>query len=311
MRYLLVLFALCCSFSVFALPHPSKINRVIYITLDGTRWQDVLQDKVLFPKLWSKYASLGKFYGMPNAKDKMEVASIPISLPSYQSQMSGSVQPCDGNGCGRITVETMPEYLMKQNLLTKKDVAIFSSWYEIEYASEHEIGNVFTNTGNVPVADPITHEVDAVMEDLNYEQALNTPEEHRDRFDRYTVAQAFHFYDKYQPRFFWISLDDGDVAAHRGSLEDYHNALSFYDDFLDELFTMLMDKNMFDDTLVIVTTDHGRGNGDNWTSHGPEYPESKRTWAFVMNGELLPDQQNDYYSTLSIRPTIEKALLGK
>src|SRR5580700_9005275 len=82
-----------------------KIKHVIYITLDGTRWQDVFIDKRM-PMLWEKYASRGTWYGMPGTNSTINVASIPISMPSYQSQTSGHVQPCDGNHCGRIMVET-------------------------------------------------------------------------------------------------------------------------------------------------------------------------------------------------------------
>src|SRR5471032_2981092 len=83
--------------------------RVIYVTLDGVRWQDVYQDKTYFPKLWRKYASDLTFYGLPNSYTKMEVASVTISLPSYQSQMAGVVLPCAGNQCGRIPVKTLVE----------------------------------------------------------------------------------------------------------------------------------------------------------------------------------------------------------
>ena len=65
------------------------------------------------------------------------------------------------------------------------------------------------------------------------------------------------------------------------------------------------------ETMVIVTTDHGRGSGDNWTTHGALYPESSYTWAFVKNGKLpynMFDGLRFHYSTTSIRPAIESAL---
>src|SRR5947207_1663419 len=75
-------------------PTPNKIKHVIYVTLDGVRWQDVYQTHQYFPKLWKQHASKFTFYGLPNSNTTIEAASIPVSLPSYQSQMSGAIQPC-------------------------------------------------------------------------------------------------------------------------------------------------------------------------------------------------------------------------
>ena len=310
-RYLLLMLCVFSMTSAVAY-HTNNypIHRIIYITFDGTRWQDVFLERVYFPKLWGKYAKNAIFYGMRDSHTAMEVASIPISLPSYHSQMSGAVQPCDGNECGRIKVETLTENIVHQLKLNKKEVAVFASWPEIGLAAESVAGTIVSNVGNVPMVDPDTQLPDQMMDDINQQQAMDHPAK-QDRLDKYTFAQGLHYLEKYQPRFLWISLDDADEAAHAGNLDNYHAALSFYDDALDILFTRLKALHMDQDTLVIVTTDHGRGNGLNWIHHGPLYPESKQTWAFVINGQLKSMGENNgiaYYSTLSIRPTIEKAL---
>lgn len=290
-----------------------KINRVIYVTLDGVRWQDVYLNHHDFKKIWTKYAPGLSFYGMPNSKSTMSVASVPVSLPSYQSQMSGSVQPCNDNECGRIRVETIAEYLVYNQHFEKKDVAIFSSWPEVAYAAESSPGTTYCNAGNIPVTDPDTHRADRTMMMLNHAQNDDHPTYKPNRYDKYTFSQAMHYLEKYRPRFLWISLVNADNEAHFGNRQNYHHMLSYYDDALDGLFTTLKAMGLDQSTMVIVTTDHGRGNDENWTSHGSEYPESSRTWAFVMNGRLLPSRQAhdpDHYDTLSIRPSIESVLAG-
>lgn len=292
----------------------APIEHVIYLTLDGTRWQDIYLDQFRFPKLWHEYAKQGHFYGLPNSQEKIEVAAIPVSLPSYQSQMAGSVQACNGNECGRIPVETLPEYLLRRFNLQRQDVVVFSSWWEIGLALEHKLGAVLSNIGNAPVQDPVTATVDPIMQALNNEQLLDQPTDERDRFDPYTFAQALHYFEKYQPRFMWIALTDADKVAHEEDLNAYHHMLSFYDNAIDALFKKLASLNLTAKTMVIITTDHGRADGANWVTHGPEFPESKQTWAFVMNGELQPDPTQakpHYYSTLSIRPTIIEALQAR
>src|SRR4029078_6184823 len=285
------------------------INHVSYITLDGIRWQDIYATHEYFPKLWSKHAPQLKFYGLPNSDTTMQTASIPISLPSYQAQLSGKIQPCEDNECGMIANTTLPEYLIQQLHFAKKDVAVFSSWPVIANALESKKGNVYNNVGNIPVLDPITNQADAVMKKINRQQRLDHLDYKPNRFDKYTFAHALHYFEKHQPKFLWISLVNADDEAHMQHLNEYHQLLLFYDDVLDQLFNKLKQMKLDKNTMVIVTTDHGRGNEKNWITHGKEFPEAKRTWAFVMNGELHKmhhDGKIEHYNTLSIRPTIEK-----
>lgn len=290
---------------------PSKnIKHVIYITLDGVRWQDIYGTHRYFKKLWNEHANQLHFYGLPNSKTTMEVASIPVSLPSYQSQMSGTIQACHDNKCGRIQVKTLPEYLIDQLHFAKKDVAIFSSWPEISHAIESKNGTAYSNVGNLSAIDPLSSHPDGVMKILNHAQETDHPSYKPNRYDKYTFLQALHYFEKYQPRFLWISLVNADDEAHAAHLSQYHQLLSYYDDALDGLFTTLKTMKLDKNTMVIVTTDHGRGNDENWTSHGEKFPESRQTWALVMNGELQPMSKDDdvyHYNTLSIRPTIENA----
>lgn len=284
--------------------YSKEIKRVIYITLDGVRWQDIFEDRSHLKTFWDKYAKNMMIYGDPTTNEKMEVASVPISLPSYQSQMSGSVQPCQDNFCGQIRVETLPEYLIHHFRFKKQDVAIFASWFEIAFATEHQIGTTFSNAGNQFVYDPNTGVADPIMFFLN-EQQDKYNADLVDRFDIFTFAQAMHYLEVYQPRFMWLSLTDADVAAHMHIRGLYNEVLNLYDRLLDILFSTLDSLGLSDETLVILTTDHGRGNGSHWPDHGPQFPESKQTWAFVKGGELVEISPH-YHNTLSVRPTVEK-----
>lgn len=316
----LYIFILALFFSSFTFAQepqvlsPKKIKYVIYITLDGVRWQDFFLYRQYFNIFWNKYANQVNIYGKPGDHNSMTVASVPVSLPSYQSQMTGRVEACRDNNCGRVTIETLPEKLKKELSLQKKDVAIFASWFEIEYAAQHLEGSVFTNTANTPVFDPDTQIADSVMEDLNLQQSADHyPDDDITRFDKYTIAQAMHYFETYLPRFLWISLDDADEAAHGNNRNAYISTLTLYDNFIDNLFTKLHDLDIDKETMVIVTTDHGRGIGPRWSDHGPGDPASNVTWAFVMNGELTPISSHNNitnYSTLSIRPTVESVLIA-
>ena len=285
------------------------VKRVIYITLDGVRWQDIFNTHRFLPTFWKKYAKNAAIYGEPGSTNTMEVASVPISLPSYQSQMTGMVTPCRENECGALAVETFAEALVKKAGFKKSDVASISCWEVMDNAFESRLGTAFSNHGTRPMHDPDTYEIDPIMREINIAQSAAYPGDDT-RSDKYTLDQALHYLEKYKPKFLWISFGDADDLAHEGKLEEYHQTLFFYDQAIDKIMQIVKTLNMEGETMIIITTDHGRGNGNNWTEHDETMPEAKQTWAFVLNGELqngIADGNFYHYSTLSIRPTIEKA----
>ncbi len=210
-----------------------EIEHVIYITLDGTRWQDVLQDQKNFPKLWQHQSENFYVYGMPGSKDKMEVASIPVSLPSYQSQMTGAVQSCNSNECGtRESRNHAGAYPDRVKTPEERCCRVFVLAV-IANALESRPGTVYNSVGNFPVVDPVTNQPDAVMQTLNQKQTTRQHYE-GNRVDEFTFAQALHYFEKYQPKFLWISLVNADNEAHMNHLQKYRQMLLSYDNYLDQ-----------------------------------------------------------------------------
>ena len=74
------------------------------------------------------------------------------------------------------------------------------------------------------------------------------------------------------------------------------------------------------DTLLVVTTDHGRGDGNGWHGHGLLKPSSKYIWMFaglvsdLVSGGGGGDVRLDPYAFRGVRthsdlrPTMESAL---
>ncbi len=308
----IVLFLLCF---VMQVAMATGKQRVIYITLDGIA--PVEMSKAHMPYFFSHIVPLGEMVGLNGDKRSMEVASIPISMPSYHSQMGGVVTDCDGNSCGRIKVETLPEKLVHDLDLTKGKVATFASWSLIREAVEHEEDTTYTNCGTEMLHLP---GYDERLDKLNYQQLLHPGYGLTDRKDAYTFALGSIYLERAKPDFLWISLQDGDIFAHQNNRSAYLDVLKQYDENLKLLTLYLKDCDDVDNTWLVVTTDHGRGKGDDWTHHGPAWPESKKTWLFVVSARALRTGEKEVYpylttkksySTIDIKPMIESMMLPR
>jgi hypothetical protein len=307
---------------------PPPAENVVLVMLDGVRWQEFFSNKPweklsndtdpIFGRFWTGLASQGVIYGSPASRfreeNRITVANpVRVSLPAYQSIMAGATQPCLSNECGRVTVETFPERLVRGLKLDRRQVATIASWNQISNAFEHVSGATFTNTGQTPlkVEDPSgTHE------------RINKSQEHDPapwgdpsvRLDKYTFRHALHYLVTQRPRFLFISLNDSDEWAHAGDYPRLMKTLRGYDARLDLLFRTLEKMGEYGaHTTVLVTTDHGRGSGtENWRDHGLGVPEADRIWLYAR-GPHTPRAGAVHgapaHSHLDIRPTVE-LLLG-
>jgi hypothetical protein len=270
-------------------PAEAREGNVVLLTLDGVRWQDFFREgaDAVFPTFWAKYSGAATIFGDPKTGERFEATNPPLlSLPAYQEMMTGHEVPCGSNQCGRVDAETLIDGLVTAGL--GEQLGVVASWSKIAYA---------TSSQEYPFVDAGFHPGDA------------TTPWYFARFDKSTWARAMSAVEK-RPRFLWISLNDADEWAHRGSKDNYQNTLRRYDRWFDELVTRVRALEGYGEhTTIIVTTDHGRGEGDDWTSHDSSHPASQRAFAFALGpGTGQPRERRDA-GHRALRPTIE-ALLG-
>lgn len=278
-----LLFGLCCA-SVMA--GSCDVTRVIYVTLDGLAPYEITPEQM--PYLYNHLIPKGVMLGTAGDTHKMEVASIPKSYPSYLSQMTGKVQDCDTNDCPRVGEPTLPEIIKTQLKLDKYDVGIFASWEPIQRAVEHRKGNLYVDSG----------------------------ENGDTRNDEKTFLAAAEYFFNMAPVFTWVSLDASDHYAHEEDRVSFLKTLKDYDRYLKNMTRYVSnDQCMAKNTWFVVTTDHGRGLGDQWGHHGTKWPYSKNTWMLILNTNDIKredhqttpipyDMSKEAYSTLDIKPMI-------
>jgi len=266
--------------------------------------------------------------------------------------MAGATQPGKDNAAGRIQAQTLQERLVSDLGLKSHQVATFGSWEYIHHAAQSVDGAHFVNAGIEHYKDPVSipdgASVDEEWEEslseplkknlreatmgkkvseLNLEQQVPPPW-HSARYDRYTFGFAMRYLIRYNPKFMFISLNDSDDEAHLGGYDRYIAALKRYDNYLRLLVDTLKELGEYgQNTTILVTTDHGRGEGPFWVDHGePEsMEEAKPVWLAAMGpttkaqgilgqymqprNHTIPQQARKVNTHLDIRPTVE-CLLG-
>jgi hypothetical protein len=310
--------------SFAAQPNTNDAN-VILLTLDGVRWEEVFKGvdpgqsmdsegthSRIFDYLTGTLTQQGPLIGNKEKGERVTVSNpAQNSLPAYQSIMAGATQPCTSNACGRIHVETFPERILQDLQLKKEEVATFASWEKIANAVEHVEGTTLVNAGIQPLANPSS---DAETDKVNREQAAEKPSWSSARLDKFTFAHALHYLKARKPRFLFISLNDSDEWGHKGDYTKYVQTLRQHDEWIKELVATIDGLGEYGKhTSLIITTDHGRGVGNDWNEHGSGYANSGSIWLYgrtPFSRSLQPGKHRGLASSKSfahvdIRPTIE------
>ena len=297
----------------------NKGPNIILFTLDGVRNQEffkgtgfLLENKLpkkergeVFSNFWSSLSDRGLVLG---GNSRYTIGSkVSISLPSYQAIMMGKQTDCKNNGCESVKEETVLERIKREAALDKKDVAVFASWDRIIAAIAKDPSNI-THGIHPEIFDDGTN--DPVMKQLQIDSSLDLPEWHGSRKDKYTFALAHHYLKKHCPRVLYISLVDSDEFGHSKNYPGYVRSLRTYDEYLKTLVKTLEGMGEYGkNTTLFVTTDHSRGRGSLWSSHGT-FPWTERNIFLYVKGAQVnkTGRQKARADHLFLRPTFEKIM---
>jgi hypothetical protein len=263
---------------------------VVLVTLDGVRWQDVLDaDGALskngpaMPRLLDAVRRSGVLVRASTS------SSVPLSLPGYQALAVGGATACRDNDCPRVREETVADALARRLGVKPAQVAVFASWARLINAASAGEGVL----------------VDAPP--LGPPRTVAGPPWPDARWDAETASRARSHWLAHRPRFMHLALLDTDEWAHRGDAERTVAALRFADAVVDQLLTDIaqLPEEERRLTTVLVTTDHGRGPGRWWTEHGA-FEGSRDIFVAALGDLVAPTAAPT--NQAEVRPTIERLL---
>lgn len=306
-----------------------KTENVILITFDGLRWQEVftgadeklISDKtavsdtstlkklywaktpekrrqLLMPFFWNVIATQGQLYGNRNDGNKVNTTNkMWFSYPGYNEILSGSADDVRVNSNDPVDNPntTVLEVLNKLSQFSGKIVA-FTSWETFPWIINTKRSGIPVNSGYVKVLNP--NEQEKLLNDLMFQLPNKSG---GTRPDAFTFHYAFEYLKKNKPRVLFISFDETDHFAHEGEYDQYLASAHYTDDFIRILWEWVQTNPAYKDkTTLLITTDHGRGNGsspEDWRHHGSKIPNADEIWIAILGpdtpakGEVNEKQQ--------------------
>ncbi|MDR9366135.1 MAG: hypothetical protein RI575_12400 [Balneolaceae bacterium] len=308
----------------------SNDQKVIIVTLDGLRWQELFtgadaklignekyvsdslslkkkfwQDtpeerrEALMPFVWNEIVKMGRIHGNREVGSKMNLTNnMWFSYPGYNEILTGQPddERIDSNSKIPNPNVTILEKLNKSNAYRGK-VAAFGSWDVFPYIMNEQRSGVYVNAGFEPAKGENLSEIELF---LNKAQP-NTPSPWGSvRLDIFTHQYALEYMKRMHPDIVYIAYGETDDFAHGGNYQAYLNSAHSTDQFLEELWSYTQSDPYYrGKTAFILTTDHGRGTEplDTWRSHGTDIEGADEVWLMAYGagiealGEVKEEEQ--------------------
>jgi hypothetical protein len=312
-----IFLVVCIALSLQAPAQQLKTKNLIIVTLDGLRWQEIfsgadpdilfqkhavsdasVREKFwsvtpaerrvkLMPFLWRTIGEYGQLYGNRAYNNRVDCANPHLfSYPGYSEMLLGFVDPrVNSNDPIPNPSATVLDYIQQQCEFENK-VATFATWDMIQEIACENSEAFEVNTG----AGQAEGDVSDTEMLLNQLQPL-LPNPHGERYDAFTFFYAFEYLKRSCPRVMFISFDETDEHAHGGRYDEYLKSIHRTDKMINVLWHWIQSQGDYkDQTTILITTDHGRGNGSHhsWRKHGRLAFGSDHIWLAVLGPDTEP-----------------------
>ena len=305
-------------------------SKVILITLDGFRWQELFtgadktliddenyvkhteelkttfwretpkeRRELLLPFVWNTLRDQGQIHGNRTLGSKMNLTNKHwFSYPGYNEILSGIADDERIYSNDKIP---NPNYtvleLVNNTDKYKGKVAAFGSWDVFPSIVNEERSGIPVNAG-FELAQG--HSLTSNEKYLNKLQKVTPSPWSSVRLDVFTHHYAMEYMQKSHPDLVYIAYGETDDFAHDGDYEAYLKSANVTDGFIQEIWDFVQKDHYYKgNTTILITTDHGRGTQpiDTWRSHGKNIKGADQVWLMAIGngvsskGEFKEEEQ--------------------
>lgn len=298
-------------------------TRLIMITVDGLRWQELFtgidpqlkslrkagmkraadhklakslsapspesRRKLLFPYFWGTLASQGVLAGNRNKNSFVNVTNrVQKSYAGYAEILTGQAldKEITSNIKKPIPTPTLLETFQDHGRLEYSEVALFASWERFQSIAAKTPGRFVVNAGFQAFTGPHATPRSEVLNQRQLEQLTPWTEV---RHDYITCELALDYLRTQKPKALYLGLGETDDWAHDKRYARVLWASTYFDRCLQELVGFIDQDDAYrGKTLLVITTDHGRGRTpEDWNHHKLTVPGSDEIWLY-MRGPSVP-----------------------
>lgn len=319
-------------------------TKVILITLDGFRWQELFtgadpllitnekyvhniknlkntfwkdspekRREALMPFLWNEASKMGQLHGNRNLGSQVDLTNkMWFSYPGYNEILTGRADDAriDSNDKIDNPNETLLE-LANNTVEYKGKVAAFGSWDVFPYIVNEDRSKVPVNAGFELAQGNDLSERETFLNEL---QAIVPSPWSSVRLDAFTHNYALEYVKKNHPSLIYISYGETDDFAHDGDYAAYLTSAHNTDAMIKDLWSYTQQDVFYKGkTLFIITTDHGRGTKplSSWKGHGNKVKGAGSVWMVLFGKGITPKGEvtsREQLFSNQIAPTILETL---
>ena len=287
-------------------------RNVVLIVTDGLRWQEVFSGaergligpaggvsdtatllrefwretaaerrQALLPFMWGTIARDGQILGNPGAGSRGVVTNgLKFSYPGYNEMLTGSADPrINSNSHGPNENTTVFEWLAGQDAFRGR-VAVVATWGVFRDIFAAGRSGVDVRAG---WTEPFSRPSNERQEEINsfYRGAIRLWPDNT--FDVLAHEAVLEMVRTARPRVLFIGYGETDEWAHAGRYDFTLRSARQVDAFIGELWNLMQLMPEYrGSTTFIITTDHGRGDGADWTRHGESVAGAEAIWMAIL-----------------------------
>lgn len=313
--------AISSSVSINAQLRPANDDRVVLITFDGARTEEMfggldlavlrstlkegsaVENDATYKRFWAADPRERRLKLMPFfwgtlmtthgsiAGNQALGSTVRLtnghwfSYPGYSEILVGRAHDdtIKSNDPIRNPHKTVLEGLRTALDLPREKVATYASWGVFNQIVEHDEGATIVNAGP---GEPLP--TDAQLRELALLEGETVPPWSNMRFDIFTFRLTMAHLSVARPRVLYLALGETDDWAHDGRYDRVLDAYARTDRYLEQLWTWLQEQPDYRGrTHVILTTDHGRGKTiDDWRDHGAKTAGANDVWIAFLSPQM-------------------------
>ena len=272
--------------------------------------EDSIQRReMLMPFTWKTIAKDGVILGNRDEKNYFNMTNKPLwSYPGYNEIITGApddINIINNNDILNPNVSIF-EHINNINSYNQK-VRIFGSWKMFPYIFNEQRSKLLINAGYQHSLNPTKTEREIYLDKL---QDWMPKHWQNTRFDLFTHEYAMESLRNDKPKLLFVGYGEADDFGHDKDYDHYLNAINRNDQMIEEIWNYVQNDPFYkDQTTLIITTDHGRGNFYEWVDHSKNVKGSGDSFIMLMGPKIERKLfKKDQYYANQIAMTIAKIM---